>query len=98
MSDVLTAKQAAEFLQLSPETVKAKARAGLMPAAKVGREWRFSRRQLLAWIEAGGTIPEELVDQGIIAVVEERMAREDEARVVPWEEDRRRPDERLGQR
>jgi len=86
MSDVLTAKQAAEFLQLSPETVKAKARAGLMPAAKVGREWRFSRRQLLEWIEDGGTIPEELVDQGIVAVVEERMAREDEARVVPWEE------------
>jgi len=86
MSDVLTAKQAAEFLQLSAETVKAKARAGLMPAAKVGREWRFSRRQLLEWIEDGGTIAEELVDQGIIAVVEERMAREDEARVVPWEE------------
>ncbi len=86
MSDVLTAKQAAEFLQLSAETVKAKARAGLMPAAKVGREWRFSRRQLLEWIEDGGTIAEEQVDQGIIAVVEERMAREDEARVVPWEE------------
>jgi len=86
MSDVLTAKQAAEFLQLSAETVKAKARAGLMPAAKVGREWRFSRRQLLEWIEDGGTIAEELVDHGIIAVVEERMAREDEARVVPWEE------------
>ena len=86
MPDVLTAKQAAEFLQLSPETVKAKARAGLIPAAKVGREWRFSRRQLLEWIEDGGTIPEELVDQGIIAVVEERMAHEDEARVVPWEE------------
>lgn len=86
MSDVLTAKQAAEFLQLSAETVKAKARAGLMPAAKVGREWRFSRRQLLAWIEAGGVLSEELVDQGMIAVVEERMAREDEARVVPWEE------------
>jgi len=86
MPEVLTVKQAAEFLQLSAESVKAKARAGLIPAAKVGREWRFSRRQLLEWIEDGGTIAEEVVDQGIIAVVEERMAREDEARVLPWEE------------
>ena len=86
MSDVLTAKQAAEFLQLSPETVKAKARAGLMPAMKIGREWRFSRRQLLAWIEDASWPPEELVDLGLVALAEERMATGTNEDVIPWDE------------
>ena len=84
MCDVLTAKQAAEFLQLSPETVKAKARAGLMPAGKVGREWRFSRRQLLAWIEAGGVLSEELVDQGLLDAILESKATEPAEDALPW--------------
>ena len=86
VSDVLTAQQAAEFLQLSVASVKAKARDGAMPAAKVGREWRFSRRQLLEWIERGGTIPEDLVDQGIIAVVAERKAQTHDEDLIPWEQ------------
>jgi excisionase family DNA binding protein len=81
--EVLTTRQAAELLQLSVETVKAQAAGGLLPAAKVGREWRFSRRQLLAWIEAGGLLSEELVDRGIAAVAAERAATEPDED-IPW--------------
>lgn len=53
--EVLTVEQAAEFLGFSPYTVREKARLGEIPGRKVGREWRFSREQLLEWIREGET-------------------------------------------
>lgn len=52
---VMTAEQAAEYLQTSVYTVKRRARDGTIPAAKIGREWRFLRSELDAWLSAGGT-------------------------------------------
>jgi excisionase family DNA binding protein len=63
--DVMTAEQAAEFLQTSRDTVLRKARAGTLPAAKLGREWRFRRTDLDAWLAAGGDRYEALVDEGM---------------------------------
>ncbi len=63
--DVMTAEQAAEFLQTSRDTVLRKARAGTLPAAKLGREWRFRRADLDAWLAAGGDRYEALVDEGM---------------------------------
>jgi len=51
----MTAEQAAEYLQTSVYTVKRRARDGTIPAAKIGREWRFLRSELDAWLCAGGT-------------------------------------------
>ena len=51
--EVLTAEEAAEFLGFNPYTIREKARMGEIPGRKVGREWRFSRRQLLEWVEEG---------------------------------------------
>lgn len=53
--DILTAQEAAELLRLNPYTVKQKALKGEIPGRKMGRggsaRWRFSRRQLIAWVE-----------------------------------------------
>jgi excisionase family DNA binding protein len=51
--DVLNAEEAAEFLGFNPYTIREKARLGEIPGRKIGREWRFSRRRLLEWIEEG---------------------------------------------
>lgn len=51
--DVLNAEEAAEFLGFNPYTIREKARLGEIPGRKIGREWRFSRRQLLEWVEGG---------------------------------------------
>jgi excisionase family DNA binding protein len=51
VKEVLNAKEAAEFLGFNPYTIREKARAGEIPALKVGRQWRFSRQALLAFIE-----------------------------------------------
>lgn len=55
--DILTANEAAELLSVGVQTILRKARARQLPAAKVGRQWRFSRSQLLNWIKAGGDAP-----------------------------------------
>lgn len=51
--DVLNAKEAAEFLGVNPYTIREKARSGEIPGRKIGSNWRFSRRQLLKWLEEG---------------------------------------------
>jgi excisionase family DNA binding protein len=53
--EVLNVDQAAEFLGFSAYTVREKARSGEIPGRKVGREWRFSREQLLEWLREGET-------------------------------------------
>jgi excisionase family DNA binding protein len=51
--EVLTAEEAAEFLGFNPVTIRQKARLGEIPGRKIGKEWRFSRRVLLEWLEEG---------------------------------------------
>lgn len=48
---VLNAEEAAEYLGFHPDTVREKARLGEIPGRKIGREWRFSGRLLLEWLE-----------------------------------------------
>lgn len=86
MQEVLTAKQAAGFLQTSRDTLIRKARAGLIPAAKLGREWRFRRADLDAWLAAGGDRYEELVNEGMDLELAERMADPANEERIPWEQ------------
>ncbi len=81
--DVLTVKQAAEFLQVSEETIRRRALRGEMPAAKVGRGWRFSQRQLMSWIERGGVLYEEVVDQSLAEEADRRLNDPDNQERMP---------------
>lgn len=51
--DVLNVEEAAGYLGFSPYTIREKAREGEIPGRKIGKEWRFSRRRLLEWLETG---------------------------------------------
>ena len=74
MQDVLTLEEAASFLRCSPDTVKRRARAGELPAAKIGRAWRFRRADLDQWLAEGGTRRERLEDEGLLMAREEALA------------------------
>jgi excisionase family DNA binding protein len=54
-SEVLTVEQAAELLQTDPDAVRELADAGELPGRRIGDEWRFLRRAVLAWL--GGSVP-----------------------------------------
>jgi len=50
-SDVLNAKEAAEYLKAHVETVRRMARRREIPAFKVGKDWRFHKEALIKWTE-----------------------------------------------
>ena len=55
MDDVLlTADEVQALLRVNRRTIYRLANAGTLPAARIGRQWRFPRREIEAWLNAGG--------------------------------------------
>ncbi len=48
MNDVLSVREVARYLKLNEQTIYRLARNGTLPASKIGRQWRFSRREVEA--------------------------------------------------
>jgi excisionase family DNA binding protein len=51
--EILDVEGAARVLGVSTRTIYALARKGEIPAMRVGREWRFTRRNLIEWVANG---------------------------------------------
>ena len=51
--DILNIEQAASLLGVSVKTFNKVLHTQDMPARKIGREWKFSRRHLIDWVGAG---------------------------------------------
>ena len=49
---VLTLRGAAAFLKVHPNTVRSQAKKRLIPATKVGRDWRFLEADLVEWFRS----------------------------------------------
>ena len=49
--EMLTVKEAAQFLRVPVSTIYNLARLGQLPSSKVGKHWRFTRRGLLEWVQ-----------------------------------------------
>jgi excisionase family DNA binding protein len=47
---MLTLKEVAKFLSLSEKTVYRLVKAGILPALKIGGQWRFEQQVLDAWL------------------------------------------------
>ncbi|MBI1968116.1 MAG: helix-turn-helix domain-containing protein [Gemmatimonadetes bacterium] len=62
MPDLLTAKQIAEYLQLSQRSIYRLLERGELPATKIGGQWRFRKAAIDEWIDLhmGRLAPEEL--------------------------------------
>ncbi len=51
ISEILTVKQLAHYLQMDEHTIYRLARGGKIPAMKIGAEWRFKKNLIDKWIE-----------------------------------------------
>ena len=51
MDKWLTLEQIAEYLQMSNSSIYKMAQMGKIPAYKVGRQWRFRRKEIDRWIK-----------------------------------------------
>ena len=52
-NDILNLEQARAYLKIGRNTILKLAAEGKIPAKKVGYSWRFSKRQLMEYIESG---------------------------------------------
>lgn len=60
--EVLKLKDVATLLKVSEKTVYSMAQSGELPAFKVRGQWRFSRKDIDAWIEQQKQTPQDLGD------------------------------------
>lgn len=49
--EVLTIREASQFLRIGKTTLYKLARKEEIPARKVGREWRFVKSELIRWLK-----------------------------------------------
>lgn len=49
--EILTLPEVAQLLKVAEKTVYSMAQKGLLPAFKVGGQWRFKRTDIDVWIE-----------------------------------------------
>jgi len=54
--DILNIEQAAELLGVSVKTFNKVLHSESIPARKIGREWKFSRRALIDWVGSGRSL------------------------------------------
>jgi len=52
-SEILTVLEVALFLRVPKSTVYKLARLGVLPASKIGKHWRFLRRDIQGWMQRG---------------------------------------------
>lgn len=57
--DVMNIEEAATFLRVGLDTMRKVAKAGKVPTRKIGREYRFSRSGLIAFLSSGNSVPNE---------------------------------------
>lgn len=55
--EILTISEAADFLKCSVSFLQKAARAGKVPATRLGTDYRFRRSHLLAWLDSRETGP-----------------------------------------
>ena len=51
LSDVMTVSEVAVYLRVNPQTVYRKAKAGAMPALRIGRAIRIRKTELDDWLK-----------------------------------------------
>jgi PTS system nitrogen regulatory IIA component len=51
MDDIMTLEDVAKYLKLKPQTIYTWAQKGDIPAAKLGREWRFKKSIIDKWFD-----------------------------------------------
>jgi PTS system nitrogen regulatory IIA component len=51
-NEILTIEEVAAYLRLTPQTIYRWAQEKRIPAVKLGKEWRFRRSIIDAWLDA----------------------------------------------
>jgi PTS system nitrogen regulatory IIA component len=75
MDEIMTLEEVAKYLKMQPQTIYTWAQTGKIPAAKIGKEWRFRKDIIDEWFKQH--IDEKFT--AIIRKVEEKKKNNDES-------------------
>ncbi|NCF83605.1 MAG: helix-turn-helix domain-containing protein [Proteobacteria bacterium] len=64
MRETLTLQEAARFLKLSPEALRRKAKAGVIPGGKAGKRWCFYEPDLVDYLRSRYARPRQASQSG----------------------------------
>ncbi len=64
MSETFTLEEAARFLKLSPEALRRKAKANVIPGAKAGKRWCFYKPDLVDYLRSRYAHPRQASQSG----------------------------------
>ena len=73
MNDIMTLEEVAGYLKMKPQTIYTWAQSGKIPAAKIGKEWRFRRSIVDEWFN-------EHIDEKFQAIVKKAEEKKDNVR------------------
>ena len=71
-SEILDVAGAAALLGVSKTAIYGLLKKGELPARKIGKEWRFTRKNLLAYVGQATTAPSDNPDEMAKAVIKDR--------------------------
>ena len=54
LDNLMTVKEVAALLRVSPQTLYKMLEQGSIPAVRIGNQWRFDRERVIHWIAEGG--------------------------------------------
>jgi excisionase family DNA binding protein len=84
--EIMTLEQVAQYLKLQPQTVYKWAQEGQIPAAKLGKEWRFRRRILDEWVDSSMLLSKGglklLLEQTDLAVARKGLSQTDIEKII----------------
>lgn len=52
MEDIMTIEEVSKYLKMKPQTIYTWAQNGKIPAAKIGKEWRFRKSIIDEWFNS----------------------------------------------
>ncbi|MBL7129037.1 MAG: helix-turn-helix domain-containing protein [Ignavibacteria bacterium] len=52
MDDIMNLEEVAKYLKMKPQTIYTWAQKGKIPAAKLGKEWRFRKSIIDEWFDS----------------------------------------------
>jgi excisionase family DNA binding protein len=56
MPETLRLSEAAQFMKITPQTLRKLVASGEIPAVRIGRQWRFYSPAIEAWLTRGTSI------------------------------------------
>ena len=89
-NEIMTLEEVAKYLKLQPQTVYKWAQEGQIPAAKLGKEWRFRRSILDEWVDNSIALSKGgfnlLMDSSRLAIARKGLGREEIEKLLKEED------------